>query len=152
MDISWRSARLILAVAGAVVVAATAVLVVPGLAGAGDGGGVARNVPEAAPVAVEPAVGSVSAPAAVGPGSMEPVPAVGPTEPAPSIEPDRGARSGARSGPPPAPVTPGTPAPAAPRAENPDAPVSSPPLPYDPTYWTPERMADAKPMPMPTVP
>ena len=45
--------------------------------------------------------------------------------------------------PPPAPVS---------RAplQDPDAPVSSPALPYDPGYWTPERMASARPMPMPS--
>ena len=67
-------------------------------------------------------------------------------------EPDPGPRSGARTGPPPPPVTPSSTAPAAHRPENPDAAVSSPALPYDPGYWTPERMANAKPMPMPTVP
>lgn len=35
-------------------------------------------------------------------------------------------------------------------AQVPDTSVSSPVLPYDPGYWTPERMASAKPMPMPS--
>ena len=88
MNTFRRPARLILAVAGAVAIVATSVLVVPGLAGAGDGG-VAPGVPEPAPRAETP---------------------------------------------------------------NPDAAVSSPALPYDPNHWTSERMANAKPMPMPTVP
>ena len=33
---------------------------------------------------------------------------------------------------------------------DPNAAVSSPVLPLAPGYWTPERMAEAKPMPMPT--
>ena len=45
-----------------------------------------------------------------------------------------------RLGPPPAP------------AVDPSGSVGSPALPFDPDYWTPERMAEAKPMPMPTVP
>ena len=35
-------------------------------------------------------------------------------------------------------------------AQDPDTAVSSPVLPYDPGYWTPERMASATPMPMPS--
>ena len=42
----------------------------------------------------------------------------------------------------------GAPAPA--RAVDPSGSVSSPAMPFDPDYWTPERMAEAKPMPMPT--
>ena len=37
-----------------------------------------------------------------------------------------------------------------PSSVDPNAAVSSPVLPFEPGYWTPERMADAKPMPMPT--
>jgi hypothetical protein len=39
--------------------------------------------------------------------------------------------------------------PAAP-ARDPAGSVSSPVQTFDPGYWTPERMAEAKPMPMPT--
>jgi hypothetical protein len=37
-------------------------------------------------------------------------------------------------------------------AADPGGSVGSPPLAVDPAYWTPERMAEAKPAPMPTVP
>ena len=33
---------------------------------------------------------------------------------------------------------------------DPSESVGSPVMPVDPGYWTPERMAEAKPMPMPT--
>ena len=33
---------------------------------------------------------------------------------------------------------------------DPSGSVGSPVMPVDPGYWTPERMAEAKPMPMPT--
>ena len=33
---------------------------------------------------------------------------------------------------------------------DPSGSVGSPAMPVDPGYWTPERMAEAKPMPMPT--
>jgi hypothetical protein len=42
----------------------------------------------------------------------------------------------------------GAPAPAV----DPSGSVGSPAMPFDPGYWTPERMAEAKPAPMPTVP
>ena len=42
----------------------------------------------------------------------------------------------------------GAPAPAA----DPNGSVGSPAMPFDPDYWTPERMAEARPMPMPTEP
>ena len=35
-------------------------------------------------------------------------------------------------------------------SDDPNRPVSSPAMPSDAGYWTPERMANAKPMPMPT--
>lgn len=38
------------------------------------------------------------------------------------------------------------------RVVDPSGSVGSPVMPFDPDYWTPERMAEAKPMPMPTVP
>jgi hypothetical protein len=37
-------------------------------------------------------------------------------------------------------------------AVDPSWSVGSPAMPFDPGYWTPERMAQAKPAPMPTVP
>jgi hypothetical protein len=37
-----------------------------------------------------------------------------------------------------------------PRAVDPNGSVSSPVMPVDPDYWTPERMSEAQPMPMPT--
>ena len=43
----------------------------------------------------------------------------------------------------------GGPAPA-PNAVDPSGSVGSPMMPVDPGYWTPERMAEAEPMPMPT--
>jgi hypothetical protein len=36
------------------------------------------------------------------------------------------------------------------RAVDPKGSVGSPVMPVDPGYWTPERMAEAQPMPMPT--
>jgi hypothetical protein len=47
----------------------------------------------------------------------------------------------------------GAPAPAG-KVVDPSGSVGSPVLTVDPDYWTPERMAEAKPapMPMPTVP
>ncbi|HEV3398453.1 MAG TPA: hypothetical protein VG693_04100 [Actinomycetes bacterium] len=48
------------------------------------------------------------------------------------------------------PVAPSAPVARATQSKDPDTSVSSPALPYDPGYWTPERMASAKPMPMPS--
>ncbi len=48
------------------------------------------------------------------------------------------------------PVSPSGPPASAAGSKDPDTSVSSPALPYDPGYWTPERMASAKPMPMPS--
>lgn len=36
------------------------------------------------------------------------------------------------------------------RAVDPNGSVSSPVMPIEPDFWTPERMAEAQPMPMPT--
>ena len=104
------------------VVVAAAVLVLPGLATASGG-----RAPE--PVTPLAAVDLPLAAPALMPGALEPaLPDTAPV-PDPAI-PAKAAET--RS------------------ATDPDAPVSSPVMPPDPGYWTPERMANAKPMPMPT--
>jgi hypothetical protein len=50
----------------------------------------------------------------------------------------------------PEPIAPVPPPVTDPASPDPNGSVSSPALPYDPGYWTPERMASAKPMPMPS--
>jgi hypothetical protein len=50
----------------------------------------------------------------------------------------------------PEPIAPSSSPATKPASPDPNSSVSSPALPYDPGYWTPERMASAKPMPMPS--
>ena len=101
------------------------------------------------PAAPEPALVPASSSGGVDQGSVPPAP--------PSDGPVAGPRAGAPSSRGSAPALPAVeepvpasrpPASRAP-AQDPDTAVSSPVLPYDPGYWTPERMASAKPMPMP---
>ena len=105
-----------------VVVLAAALLVLPGLATASGG-------PPPTPVTPSAAVDLPLAAPALMPGALEP--ALPGTAPVPD---------------------PATPAKAAETQSptDPDGPVSSPAMPSDPGYWTPERTANAKPMPMPT--
>ena len=128
------------AVAAATLVAA-AVLVGPGLATAGDGGEApAEPVPMAALADDGPPAAAVAPDAA---------PAVEPAEPAPtvnelaSVPPSLPVADPFQDAPPPARSAPAN-------SVDPDTTVSSPVLPMAPGYWTPERMADAKPMPMPS--
>jgi len=146
-----RTRFAVLTLAAAVTVA---LLVVPGLARASGGaaedtGGRIEPAPPSPAVDLPlPAVApqpAVDLPLAV----AEPT---GATDPAPPAKPAerRSDPNTAVSSP---PVAKPAPAPLPPEARSdPNGSVSSPVMPFDPGYWTPERMANAKPMPMPTVP
>ncbi len=97
----------------------------PALVSGSSGGGVDRgSVPPTPPSDDRVAGSTAAAPSAQG--SPSPVPAL--EEPVANSRPPTSRAA----------------------SPDPDTAVSSPALPYDPGYWTPERMASAKPMPMPS--
>ncbi len=103
------------------VVVAAAVLFLPGLA-------TATSEPPPQPVTPSAAVDLPLAAPALVPGTLDP--ALPDTAPVPDLATQAKA--------------------AEEQSATADRSVSSPVMPSDPGYWTPERMANAKPMPMPT--